>query len=1285
MASFAENGVSSESRFAPVVDNFPRDQNPRPSEILGQLATSDVNAGSTSVSQNANVSNLRNGTKNKSSGLDKYQNSSVDAPRLSDARDASALYMDGGSFAENPEGWKKCPGDLQQNRCYMENGTSGSQILGGMHNNEYVFMQPPDASINGSINMPNFPESRANVSWCHATGWPNDPSLGPSGDRSCMEWSKSLQNQFSEVNSLFSERTWRLRTSSDNDAIANKGSQPSNNRSETHHHQTQQHHHRRKGRTASGSSNSPITDASPNSDDNRSINLPTGQNVNTSDFDIQTCLAESMARLSLMSDISAAVGQRPPVMSTANTSDSMTQFMLGAQYIPGDLRTNWLLRIVFSLFNQASLANLMEKSPFFTNNSTPIYWNTGGSQQEGAFSQKLHPYHHHQRPSTSDQYTQHDTLAGTFRGYPGVTTAAYNFDQQQQAQQQFQNREDDCIWYYQDPNGRIQGGFSSEQMASWFAAGRYFTPQLLIRRKCDDKLSTLQSYIDIYGEVPFGSKVKVPPVRGGITSDLITYYRTIQTPTSFSTDLIAQMEKDPACQKLLADTGIPVRVLVKSLELPVISVIKRVLSRLCNMCSRLCVDDLARLACYKSLLEVYSPCVGLDWSLGHFEYTVGLYLITLSVRQAGRLLQTRKTILEKYAMEMVYVKTVRMHVVADLHQSSLQINDHKINRAQSKALETWNQSYGLSTSWLRRLQVDAKQMFGEKEGESWMKNPTENSILRIIEQPQMKVMDGFGKNGMNAGLPPQSNMMVQTVAKFLEMAAPSLNFNDSIYSLLSELVSKGRIDQLPPQEVRGNADSSWPSPQQCQLLSQLQEVVQRQQSTNDNSQLACTSKGTAATLNGDATMAPSSDSDRTNSSSTGSEPKSKSSRPPQQQPIGSKINASTTESSVKSNQQQRVVEQQQGRSRATTTGGQAEQTPSHTAIPKTPAVKNCWAERGAAAIIKAAAAANGCAQSTPLKSPSTAIVTPQKPVLAPVQYGTLEAANAKKRNKQSKQSSPVQSIGNTKQPENGKKTTKGGSAISRTPEMESLIQWTEQALKGVTMSVQHVDIPTLVECLVMIDGPFEVENVILDHVESTPRTQQFVRDFLDRRHTCWQQYKKQKEEEENQKKSQKSTDNVETSGYIGATKTYQEANDSSPENAWRQIKSKGGSGRRGKKGAKNRLANNEGGNSSFSRGGGRMMLPLLPKMELMEARRNEWIWELSIPVRSIAGVFETSPAGLRYNRGFPRGIWGTNLAPDLGRYDENNQSFLTDGELRDFTSCDDYIIGSGEQIGMWTR
>lgn len=59
---------------------------------------------------------------------------------------------------------------------------------------------------------------------------------------------------------------------------------------------------------------------------------------------------------------------------------------------------------------------------------------------------------------------------------------------------------------------------------------------------------------------------------------------------------------------------------------------------------------------------------------------------------------------------------------------------------------------------------------------------------------------------------------------------------------------------------------------------------------------------------------------------------------------------------------------------------------------------------------------------------------------------------------------------------------------------------------------------------------------------------------------------------------------------------------------------------------------------------------------------DDWISERWLPHRSIAGIFESSPVGLRYNRGFPRGIWGTNLAPDLGRYDENNQSFLLDGE-----------------------
>lgn len=60
---------------------------------------------------------------------------------------------------------------------------------------------------------------------------------------------------------------------------------------------------------------------------------------------------------------------------------------------------------------------------------------------------------------------------------------------------------------------------------------------------------------------------------------------------------------------------------------------------------------------------------------------------------------------------------------------------------------------------------------------------------------------------------------------------------------------------------------------------------------------------------------------------------------------------------------------------------------------------------------------------------------------------------------------------------------------------------------------------------------------------------------------------------------------------------------------------------------------------------------------------DKWMLEMYVTQRSIAGIFESSPVGLRYTRGFPRGIWGTNLAPDLGAYDESNGSFLVNGEF----------------------
>lgn len=51
---------------------------------------------------------------------------------------------------------------------------------------------------------------------------------------------------------------------------------------------------------------------------------------------------------------------------------------------------------------------------------------------------------------------------------------------------------DDQLWYYEDPQGHIQGEFSSAQMLNWLLAGRYFTAGLRLRRKCDDAFSSLR-------------------------------------------------------------------------------------------------------------------------------------------------------------------------------------------------------------------------------------------------------------------------------------------------------------------------------------------------------------------------------------------------------------------------------------------------------------------------------------------------------------------------------------------------------------------------------------------------------------------------------------------------------------------------------------------------------------------------------------------------------------------------------------------------------------------------
>ncbi|CAH8457521.1 unnamed protein product [Schistosoma margrebowiei] len=83
------------------------------------------------------------------------------------------------------------------------------------------------------------------------------------------------------------------------------------------------------------------------------------------------------------------------------------------------------------------------------------------------------------------------------------------------------DQSDEHMWLYEDPQGRTQGTFSDAQMNEWLMAGIYFTPNLRIRRQCDDTFSTLASYTQLFERVPFVSGPRIPPIRGEINQAML--------------------------------------------------------------------------------------------------------------------------------------------------------------------------------------------------------------------------------------------------------------------------------------------------------------------------------------------------------------------------------------------------------------------------------------------------------------------------------------------------------------------------------------------------------------------------------------------------------------------------------------------------------------------------------------------------------------------------------------------------------------------------------------------
>ncbi|XP_031441178.1 GRB10-interacting GYF protein 1 isoform X4 [Clupea harengus] len=66
-------------------------------------------------------------------------------------------------------------------------------------------------------------------------------------------------------------------------------------------------------------------------------------------------------------------------------------------------------------------------------------------------------------------------------------------------------------WFYKDPQGEIQGPFTTLEMCEWFQAG-YFSMTLLVKRGCDEGFQPLGDVIKMWGRVPFAPGPSPPPL-----------------------------------------------------------------------------------------------------------------------------------------------------------------------------------------------------------------------------------------------------------------------------------------------------------------------------------------------------------------------------------------------------------------------------------------------------------------------------------------------------------------------------------------------------------------------------------------------------------------------------------------------------------------------------------------------------------------------------------------------------------------------------------------------------
>ncbi|XP_054990280.1 GRB10-interacting GYF protein 1 isoform X1 [Sorex araneus] len=83
-------------------------------------------------------------------------------------------------------------------------------------------------------------------------------------------------------------------------------------------------------------------------------------------------------------------------------------------------------------------------------------------------------------------------------------------------------------WFYKDPQGEIQGPFTTQEMAEWFQAG-YFSMALLVKRGCDEGFQPLGEVIKMWGRVPFAPGPSPPPLLGNLDQERLKKQQELAT------------------------------------------------------------------------------------------------------------------------------------------------------------------------------------------------------------------------------------------------------------------------------------------------------------------------------------------------------------------------------------------------------------------------------------------------------------------------------------------------------------------------------------------------------------------------------------------------------------------------------------------------------------------------------------------------------------------------------------------------------------------------------------